>query len=95
MFMVIRRYRVQPHSTRAITKAVRTGFVPIVSRMPALRHYYLVRTGNGEVASVSVFEERASADESTRRAAEWVQENLAEYVVAPPDVMIGEILVET
>ena len=50
--------------------------------------------GDGKHASISVFAERAAAEESTRRAAEWVADNLAELVEHAPVVIAGEVTVE-
>jgi hypothetical protein len=41
-----------------------------------------------------VFEQQSGADESTRRAAEWVADNLAELVIGGPKLVAGEVKVE-
>ena len=50
--------------------------------------YVLVRTADGGF-SVSVFEDRAGTDESTRVAGAWIRENLPESVVSRPEVTEG------
>jgi hypothetical protein len=57
------------------------GFVPIVSGTRGFVAYRIIHGGEGTVASASVCEDRAGADESTRRAAEWVAGDLAELAV--------------
>ena len=56
-------------------KALMTG-------VPGFVSYAAVRSGDGGVA-VTVCEDKTGADESSRRAAEWVRENLSETVDRP------------
>jgi hypothetical protein len=43
------------------------------------------------VISISVFADQAGAEESTRRAADWVQQNLAGFFAGPPTVTTGSV----
>ena len=72
--------------------AAEGGFVPLISETPGFEAYYLVDAGNGVVVSLSLFRERARAEESTRGAAEWVSRNLADLVQGPPEVLTGEVI---
>jgi hypothetical protein len=92
MYAAIRTY--QTSDAREVARRANRGFVPIVSGTPGFVAYYIVDGGEGTVASVSIFEDRAGADESTRRAAEWVADNLAELAVCGPEVLAGEVTVE-
>jgi len=49
--------------------------------------------GDDATASVSVFADKAGADESNRAAAAWLAENLPDLGVAPPQVTAGEVLI--
>jgi hypothetical protein len=42
--------------------------------------------------SISVFADGAGADESTRRAAEWIRENAAEVSPGAPEISEGEVV---
>ena len=55
---------------------------------------YLVDAGNGVVVSISLFGDRDAAEESTRRAAEWVSWNLADLIRLPPQVLTGEVVAQ-
>jgi hypothetical protein len=92
MYAAIRTYTTS--DADEVSRRASQGFVPIVSGTPGFVAYYIVDGGDGNVASVSVFEEQAGADESTRRAAEWVADNLAELVEGGPQVLAGEVTVE-
>jgi heme-degrading monooxygenase HmoA len=53
--------------------------------------YVLVRTADGGF-SVSVFEDSAGTEESTRVAGEWIRENLPQSVVSRPEVTEGGVI---
>ncbi|WP_407109696.1 hypothetical protein ACE1N8_01245 [Streptomyces sp. DSM 116494] len=44
------------------------------------------------MVSTSVFQDRAGADESIARAADFVRDNLASLLPHPPKVMAGEVV---
>jgi hypothetical protein len=53
--------------------------------------YYALNAGDGVVASISVFETQAGAEEANRMAASWVKENLAALLPTPPEITAGEV----
>ena len=90
-YLAIREYQLAPDRTmEELHAAVESGFMPIVKDVPGFREYFLVETGEG-VISISVFEDQAGAEESTARAADWVQENLADFFTGPPTVTTGSV----
>ena len=62
----------------------------IITLIAGFRAYYLVRTADG-VTTISVFDDQAGAEESTRAAAAWVGENLADVSPGAPQVTTGEV----
>jgi hypothetical protein len=92
MYAAIRTY--ETTDAGEVARRASRGFVPILRGTPGFIAYYIVDGGDGTVASVSVFEEQAGADESTRRAAEWVADNLAELIIGGPKLVAGEVTVE-
>ena len=92
MHASIRTY--EASDPREVARRASHGFVPILRGTPGFIAYYVVDRGDGTIASVSVFEDQAGTDESTRRAAEWVADNIAELVVSGPKVVAGEVTVE-
>jgi hypothetical protein len=90
-FLAIREYQLAPDRTmEELHAAVESGFMPIVKDVPGFREYFLVETGEG-VISISVFADQAGAEESTARASDWVQENLADFFAGPPTVTTGSV----
>jgi hypothetical protein len=93
MHASIRKYQVR--SAEEFTELVNSGFVPIISQAPGFIAYYGVDTGNGTWSSVSIFETREGADESNRLAAEFVKQNLRQFIVSGPDVTEGSLVVSS
>jgi len=61
--------------------------------VPGLVSYTLVRTAEGGMA-VTVCQDRAGADESTRIAKEWIQQHASEIGSKLPVVDLGSVLVQ-
>jgi hypothetical protein len=65
MYAAIRTY--ETIDAGEVTRRANRGFVPILRGTPGFIAYYVVDGGDGKLASISAFEERAGAEESTRR----------------------------
>ena len=91
MHVAIRRYQVDPGSVSEIVRHANEGFIPIIKDVEGFLAYYVVNAGAGEVATVSVFEDQAGAEESIRVAADWVRQNLAALLPNPPEIISGEV----
>ena len=91
MHGVVRRYR--GASALGDAMAGRSQEVrDIIGGVPGFVAYYAVRSGD-EVATITVCEDRAGTQESSRRAAEWVRQNLPGVAVTPETVE-GEVFVQ-
>lgn len=90
MHASIRRYKAKPGSASELARRAQEGFVPLVSGLPGFIAYYGLAVGS-DVVTVSIFEDQAGEEESTRRAAEWVQHNLADFIEGPPEVIAGHV----
>ncbi|MFJ6760346.1 MULTISPECIES: hypothetical protein [unclassified Streptomyces] len=91
MYAAVRRYEGVTDPAEA-GRLVDEGFVPIMRHVPGFVAYYWVDAGNGVMVSTSVFEDRAGADESIEKAADFVRENLASLLPNPPQVTAGEVV---
>ena len=91
MYATTRRYEGVKDPAQA-AKVVQEGFVPIISKVPGFVAYYFVDAGNGVMASTGIFETQEGAEESTRRAAEFVKEHLAPLLPNAPVVAAGQVL---
>lgn len=93
MFAVIRRYNTHEGSAEKIEQRVRDGFVPLVSKLPGFVSYDVVRSSDGSLVSMSIFESRAAADDSSRLASDWVRENLSSLIRTAPVILSGDVIV--
>lgn len=92
MYASIRRYKIDTDSVAALKIRVEDGFIPIVSKLPGFVSYMVIDSGDGIVASVSVFDDQEAAERSNVAAAGWVRESLADVVTETPDITAGEIV---
>jgi heme-degrading monooxygenase HmoA len=92
MYAAIRRYHTDPDSVEEVARRVNEEFVPMISDMPGFVAYFVLNAGQGEIGSVSVFEDQHSAEESNTRAEEWVRQSLGELLPTPPDFAAGEVV---
>ena len=90
MYAVIRRYQFDPKSSEEISRHVREGFIPLLRKTPGFVTYHWLDTGDGVGASLSIFNDKAGAEESVRLAAAYVQEHLA-GLLGKPEVTQGEV----
>jgi quinol monooxygenase YgiN len=91
MFAVIRHYHFDPKDGAEIDRRISEEFVPIIKNAKGFVRYYWLDTDNGEGASVSVFKDKAGADESVRLAAAYVQEHLSKFIIQKPEIIEGPI----
>ncbi len=61
--------------------------------VPGFVAYYAIRDGD-ELATVTVCDDQAGTQESSRRAAEWVRQNLAGGSVGAPEISEGEAFIQ-
>ena len=93
MHVAIRQYQVDPGSVDEIRRGVNEGLLPKIKEVYGFQAYYAIDAGGGRMASISVFEDRAGAEESTRMAADWRRQNMASLIPNPPEVLEGEVFV--
>ena len=63
----------------------------VIGGIDGFKAYYLLKLAEG-TSTISVFEDKEGAEESSRAAAAWLAENLPDLNVAAPYVTAGEVL---
>ncbi len=91
MHAAVRTYQVDPHKVDEFKQLVNETFLPIIEGAPGFRAYYALEAGDGGIVSVSVFDDRAGAEESTRMASDNIRRNMASVAPNPPEVLEGEV----
>lgn len=93
MYTTIRQYKVpNPQDIEEIARRAGEGFAPLIRQEPGFVAWYLVHRERDVLTSVTVFEDRAGAEDSTNRAAAWIRENLADLLPNPPIVTGGPVV---
>jgi hypothetical protein len=91
LYATVRRYEGITNPGEA-GRRVAEGFVQLISKLPGFVAYYWVDAGDGVMVSTSVFQDQASAQESNKKAAEWVrQTNLGSLYPNPPQITAGAV----
>jgi hypothetical protein len=96
MYASIRSYALKPPATRAnlekMAHQVEHDFVGKIERLPGFHGYYMC-SAEGRLVTVSLFDAKASATESTKIAAEFVKNTKLPVTLGGVEVTEGELLV--
>ncbi len=97
MYATIRRYTpkatVDQKTLDDLKHRLENGFVPIAQEIRGFHSYYAVNVGNKQVVTISIFDDKAGATESTRRAAEFVKKDPMKDQLGSPEILEGDLLV--
>ena len=93
MFVAVRKYQVRRGSTAVWAQRVRAGFVPLMRELEDFKSYYLLDGGPGVLITISMFDSADAALVSNEKAADWVRNNVLEFVRGMPEVMVGDVLI--
>jgi hypothetical protein len=96
MFATISRYEgIDQGRTSELVKKADETLVPSLSELPGFSGYHLIEAGNGVLSSISFFDTKEQADESTRLASNWMREQKLETALPnPPKITSGEVVVQ-
>jgi hypothetical protein len=92
MFAAIRTYGVT--DIDELSELVKDGFLPIVESVPGFVAYYVVDAGDGIASSITICEDKTGVEETTSRAAEWVEEHALDFIESGPAVVTGAVTAE-
>ena len=93
MFTIVRKFRLTRGSFEEVTRRVSEGFVPLLRDLPGFRNYYLLDGGQNTIVSIRIFESADEALASNETAAEWMRDNVMEFVKGMPEVMAGDVII--
>ena len=91
MYAAVRRYEGIKDDAEA-ARLVGESFVPLLEGVQGFVAYYWIDAGDGLMASLSVFEDKAGADESVELAHQWIVDNAAGLFPNPPRVTEGLVV---
>ncbi len=90
MYATVRRYQNAGALADAMSSK-RDDVQKLISEVPGFVNYYGTRDGD-TITTVSIYNDKAGCDESTRRAREWVGENVQGHLTAP-EISGGDVFI--
>ena len=91
MHGVLRHYPVDPKNVNEIVRRVAAEGLTFLKAIPGFVSWGLLDNGHGHIVTYSVYQGKTGADESIKKAAAWIKENIASLVPSPPRVIEGEV----
>jgi hypothetical protein len=91
MYAAVRRYEGIKDDSEA-GRLVGESFVPLLEGVEGFVAYYWIDAGDGTMASLSVFDDKAGADESVKLAHQWIEDNAPGLFPNPPRVTEGLVV---
>jgi hypothetical protein len=96
MFATIRRYSTKTAANKEtvdqFVRRIEEKFLPTINDIRGFHSYGVLRTGDKEIISLTLFDDRQGASEATRKAAEFVLKDPFKDQLSKPEVIEGELL---
>jgi hypothetical protein len=94
MYATHRRYEgIDQSRVDELGRKVNESLIPKLSKLPGFNGYFLMEAGEGVVRSTTLFDTLAQAEDSTRVAAEWTQEEKLEKLIPnAPKVTVRKVI---
>jgi heme-degrading monooxygenase HmoA len=92
-FASARRYGLRDGSVAALMHKVDEIFADRIERLDGFEAYHALDCGRGEIMSISLFRDQASAEASDDLALQFVGEELGEFDIERTEVIGGEVIV--
>ena len=94
MHAAVRRYANVTDTDEVVRQIKEEGFLDVVRGVRGFVNYSVIDDGDGTLVTISTFEDRLGAEESTSRAEEWIQQhNLSSLIPNRPQITAGEVAV--
>jgi heme-degrading monooxygenase HmoA len=90
MFATIRRYNLPRGTAEEVRRLAEEKFLPKVHEIPGFIGYYFAESDEG-LTTVSIFETKEGAEESTRRAGDVLRNDMQRLNLTPPEVFTGKV----
>jgi hypothetical protein len=94
MHATIRRFEgVDMTRMNEVAGKVNETLIPQLRELPGFTGYFLIEADNGIQSSLSLFETREQADESTKVVTKWISdENFNKAIPNPPRITSGKVV---
>jgi hypothetical protein len=93
MYASIRKGTIKPGTVIAeVVSAIKMGALPILSNIPGFKTAYIVHGDDDTFVAISIFADRAAAEQSNVLILDWLRQNLGPMLAGPPETMVGEVV---
>lgn len=92
-FASVRRYALRAGAVDELMHMVDDRFADRIEAMDGFEAYHALDCGGGEIMSVSLFRDQATAEASDELALEFVRQELGSFEIERTEVIGGEVLV--
>jgi hypothetical protein len=92
-FASLRRYRLRSGSVAELMHIVDDVFAEQIQGMEGFEAYHALDCGSGEIVSISLFRDQATAEQSDERALEFIRNDLADFEIERTEVIGGRVAV--
>ena len=92
MYVTIRKYTDKGGLIGKLVPPVRDGLVPLLRHAQGFKGYCAFASDDGHIVSVSIFDDRRSAERATEQVRDWIMANQSDLLPEPPEVIAGEVL---
>jgi hypothetical protein len=92
MYIVIRKYA-RVDSVENAARRAKSGIGRILRESSGFRSYYVLDGGEGTGVSLTIFEDRESANAANDKVMQFVQASLLDLNLGDPEIIAGEVLV--
>src|SRR6266705_796028 len=93
LFAAIRRGKLKPGMSDEFAKRVKAGALPVLTKLPGFKAYYLVFGEEDTVMAVSLFTSKTAAEQSNAKLMPWIRENLGPLFASPTEATEGEVVI--
>jgi effector-binding domain-containing protein len=95
MYAAIRQSKAKFGMAEELARRIKEGAIPIISDVEGFIAYYVIYAPDDTVTAISIFNNHAGAEESNRRAIDWIEQNLAPLLTGPATAVAGPVIVHT
>jgi hypothetical protein len=97
MYVTIRKYSpkngaINRASLEVLRRQIQDEYLPVVTRVPGFRGYYVVSLDNRELMTLTFCDTAEGSAESARCAADYTLKNPLVFELGKPEVTEGEVL---
>jgi hypothetical protein len=92
-FGSVRRYRLRTGSVDELMHIVDEVFAEQIQELDGFVAYHALDCEEGEILSISIFRDQASAEESDELSLQFVREKLGDFDIERTEVIGGEVMV--